>query len=105
MSNAGLRHLDAIIGAALHAAQLADDGTYTRRGAAAIPARFLVDRSAEYIDGAGITRYNRVEISVFRADLGSLIPQQGDVILIDGESFAVERITQQDESAFRVVVK
>ncbi len=105
MSNDGLGFIDGIIGAALKAARLADDGTFTRRGASPIPATFLVDRSAEYIDGAGITRFNRVEITVYRVDLGSLIPQQGDDISIGSESFAVDRITQQDESAFRVVVK
>jgi hypothetical protein len=106
--NATLRALDADIHAGLLAAGLADTGTYTPPsppGGAAFPVRVM--RDDVQVDTFGETRpvrSTRIELVFLRADF-TTGPHPRGTVVVDGATFVLEDLVEEDQSISRWAVR
>lgn len=99
-----LRALDAELHAGLLAAGIADTGTYTPPtppGGAAFSVRVMRDDLAldSFGDNRPVTNV-RTELAMLRADFASG-PTRGGTVLVDGTTFTLEALVEEDQSITR----
>ena len=103
-----LRAIDADLHAGLLAAGLADTGTYTPPtppGGAAFPVRVM--RDDVQVESFGETRpvrSTRVELVFLREDFATGPHPRGTVV-VDGATFVLEDLVEEDQSITRWVVR
>lgn len=100
-----LRDLDASIVGSLRDAGMADTGTYTPPGGgAAIPdVDCLVDRNVAFFgeDQATVAGYRDV-VTLFLDQVPA--PARGGTVVVDGDTFTLDALDEQDASKSRWVV-
>lgn len=98
-----LRNMDATLHAAFASAGMAETGTYTPPGGgAAVPVRVMVDRGVQAQGEYGVAVGPLIVVRILRADVVS--PDAGGTLVIGGETFTLDRLESEDESASRWVV-
>jgi hypothetical protein len=111
---ARLRDIDAMLAAQFRAAGMADAARYTppTRGAAAVPCTVFVDRNLEAFGVDSRVWAGSVLITLFRTEIGEVLPQAGgriDVLTPAGQVSATYTIDQPqpgtDESKVVVLCK
>lgn len=104
--NAALRAMDAAIHASLARADIAETGTYTPPtppGGAAVSVRAYRDDVVleEFGDVRGVVN-TRTELSLLRSDVAQ--PLKGGTVLLDGTTWTLVALLEQDQSLSRWVV-
>jgi hypothetical protein len=105
---AALRALDAEIHAGLTSAGFAESGTYTPPsppGGAAFSVRVM--REDVQVDSYGDNRSvasTRTELVLLKADF-TVAARRGGTVLVDGSTFTLEDLVEEDQSLTRWVVR
>jgi hypothetical protein len=92
-----LRAIDATLQAALYAAGLADDATYTPVSGNSQPCKVFIDRAREFNGFESEAGNESLLVTALLAQILA-VPRRGATFIINSVTYTVDRVLAQDES-------
>lgn len=97
--------MDARFARAFSRSGLADSGTFRRKGSTtAIACTVLVDDAVQFVGDQTQVVNDKKVITAYFAEIGQQEPMHGDTFVINGDTFAVDSVSNKDASRVICIV-